>query len=328
MVLVFVVLTRRRRPRCRRSCVRCRRADRHAVAGRGTKWANGPGAAVRVEVLGPLRLVVDGAAVEVPGPSAGRCSRCSRSPRAGPSASTTSWTRCGPPSCRTPGGRPCTPTSPGCVAPRPGGGPAADPTRRLPPRPRPANSTSRRRVACSRRPARTGGRAPPAGAGARAVARAGARRPHRRRADRDRRRGLRAAAPRGDRRAGRRGRRRGPGGRRRRARRRRARRRSVARAGGAAADARAGGDRAGRRGAAGRPRVPAPAGGRDGPRPVAGAGRAGTRHRGRGAPVRPTAPARRPGSSGGKRTSPRCTGCWRASGWSRSSGRAGSARPG
>ena len=274
---------------------------------------------LRVEVLGPLRVVVDGAAVEVRGPkrravlallalAEGRTVTVdhlvdalwpSEAPESGRQALHTHVSRLrahlGPAAAR--------------LQTRPDGyrlDLAAD------------DWTSRRRGA-ARRAARDGpGDAlRPAAAGARAVARAGAGRPHRRRTDRRRRRGLRAAAPRGDRRADRRRRRRGPGGRRRRARRRGARRRSAARARRAAADARAGGDRAGRRRRCGRPGVPAPAGRRDRPRPVTRAGRAGTRRSraGRPVPPRPRDRGRRPGSSAGKRRSRRCTGCSPASGW-------------
>ena len=89
-----------------------------------------------------------------PDPSAARCSRSSRSPRAGPSAWTAWWTPCGRPRCRTPGGRPCTPTSPGCARTsgrrRAGCRPATTATGSTSP---PTSSTSRRRGPCSRRPA-------------------------------------------------------------------------------------------------------------------------------------------------------------------------------
>ena len=262
-------------------------------------------------------------------PSAGRCWRCWRSPKAAPSPSTTSWTRCGPPSRRTPPDRPCTPTSPGCAPPRSGGdrlqtrqdGYRLDLGARL--------DVAGARRCCSRtaaQPERDGGAGPPA-AGACPVARAGARRPRRHHADRDRRRGMRSAAPRGDRRPDRRGRRRGPGRRRRRARRRGARRRSVARAGRAAADAGAGGHRAGRRSAARRRDTGAgwptrPAWTR---RPRWMRWNATSQAAPRGRPPAGSPPRPRPTTRlfGAKRRSPRCTGCSRASGWSRSSGPGG-----
>ena len=252
-----------------------------------------------------------------PGPSAARCSRSSRSPRAGPSAWTAWWTPCGRRRCRTPGGRPCTPTSPGCARTsdrrRAGCRPATTATGSTSP---PTSSTSRRRGPCSRRPA------PPRPTPCAvlqeahglwrgpvladltdvepiAVAVAGCAQLHR---ERDRRPDLLC-------------RRRGPGRRRRRARRRRARRRPVARTGGAPADARA------RRDRAGRPRRCGSAGSTgDGwptrrvstrrPRWPSGNATSPAAER----PARPTAPARPPASSAARRRSRRCTGCWERSG--------------
>ena len=151
----FVHADQGRRPRCRGSCVRCRRADRHAVAGGATTWPKRAGerrCAWRCSdrcgwssTARPSRC---------PGPSAARCSRSSRSPRAGPSAWTAWWTPCGRPRCRSPDGRPCTPTSPGCartsVRRRAGCRPATTATGSTSP---PTSSTSRRRGPWSRRPA-------------------------------------------------------------------------------------------------------------------------------------------------------------------------------
>ena len=254
--------------------------------------------ALRVEVLGPLRLVVDGAAVDVRGPKR-RALLAMLALAEGRTVPVdhlldTLW-----PAEIAESGRQALHTQVSRL--RAHLGPAAP---RLHARQTATcwsstNSTWRGPGRCSPRrhadPTRSR-----CCAGPRAVARSGPRRPRRRGADRHRRRGMRAAAQEvtdalvdAAVEAGR-------GGRGRRPRGGLARRRPAARARGPAADARAGGDRAGAGGAAGRARPPPPAGRGDRPRPVAGAGRTGARHRRRrrrspapAGPPRP--PDRRPG---------------------------------
>ena len=253
----------------------------------------GRAAVLRVEVLGPLRVVVDGAPVEVPGPkrravlallalAEGRTVSVDRlvdalwpgeMPDSGRQALHTHVSRLrthlGPAASR--------------LQTRHGGyrlDLAADEL-----------DLAQARTLLRDGPRRPGRRPRRAAGGARAVARPGARRPHRRRTDRGRGGGLRAAAPRGRRRPGLLCRRRGPGG------------DVVALAAAAHADdplrepavlllmrvLAATGQAP--EALPDRPGVPATAGRRDGSRPVAGTGRAGTRHR-RGAAVPATPPGR------------------------------------
>ena len=115
----------------------------------------------RVEVLGPLRLVVDGPPVEVPraqAPGRARAARARRGPgrhRRPPRGRAVARRAAG-----RPAGRPCTRhVSRLRAGTRPGGRPAADPAGRLPPRPRPRRSTPARR-ACSPPRATAGRRCP------------------------------------------------------------------------------------------------------------------------------------------------------------------------
>ena len=149
---------------------------------------------VRVELLGPLRSAVDGAAVEVPGaqaagrPRAPRARRRPHRPRR-----RTSWTRCGLPRCRTRPGQASLHThiSPAArlsrVRRRAAGRPARTATASISAA---TSSTSRTRGPSprARNGAGPGGARAPAGS-PRAVAGPLPRRPHRRRTDRRGRRG-------------------------------------------------------------------------------------------------------------------------------------------
>ena len=192
----------------------CRRGwDEMADDGPGGGAAGG---GARAAAGGRRRRAGRGAA----GRSAGRCSRCWRSPRAGPSPSTAWWTRCGRPS-QPDSGRQALHTHVSRL--RAHLGPAAGRLQTRHDGYRLDLGADELDLAQARDPAR---RRPAAAPGRRrspllreahgAVARAGARRPDRHRADRDRGGGMRTAAPRGDRRPDRLRRRRGAGRRRRR----------------------------------------------------------------------------------------------------------------
>ena len=246
------------------------------VGRRGRSGIHTPGGGARTAAGGGRRHVRRGARAEAAGGARPLGARRGRDGRRRPTGGRALAGR--RPGVRAAG--PADPHLPPAHAPRPGRCPPADPPRRIPAGPRRrrpgpgAGAQAARPSSRDARPGRADGRARP-------VARAGAGRPDRRRTDRRRRRGLRAALSRGDRRPDRVCRRRRSVRRRRRARHGHLRRRSLARARGPAAHARARRDRPGSRGLADRPGVPAPPGRRDRSRPLAGARRAGTRHRGR-----------------------------------------------
>ena len=285
----------------------------------GTKWTSRTGRPCGWRCSGRCGWRSTALLSRCPGPSAARCSRCWPSPRAAPCPSTTSWTRCGRRTLRSPVARPCTPTSRGCaptsVRPAPG-------CRRAPTATgwtRRRRWTSHRPEPCSRR-----ARADPDGAlpllqqahalwrgpvladltdvAPIAVAVEGCARLHREVTD-----ALVAAAVAA-----------GRAGRRRRPRHRRTRRGPAARARRAGADAGARGDRAGSRRpcgsggstAGGWPRRPASTRHRR----SASSSATSPERRSRPAPAA-TRPGRRRGSSAASSRSRPCTGCSPRTGW-------------